>query len=126
MQMFMIEHFVEPVFREWLSSSMDFGAIPIPANKFDKFSDNTHFRGRGWNWVDPLKEMNAAVVGLNNGILSMQDVSAHYGRDAEETFNQISRDKELAEQFGLKMAFEPFGTKLPAEPDVSGGDDGDV
>jgi lambda family phage portal protein len=126
MQMFMIEHFVEPVFREWLSSSMDFGAIPIPASKFDKFSDNTHFRGRGWNWVDPLKEMNAAVVGLNNGILSMQDVSAHYGRDAEETFNQISRDKELAEQFGLKMAFEPFGTKLPAEPDISGGDDGDV
>lgn len=126
LQMFMIQHFIEPVFYEWLSSAMDFGAIPIPGNKFDKFADNTHFRGRGWNWVDPLKEMNAAVVGLNNGILSMQDVAAHYGRDAEETFNQISRDKELAEQFGLKMAFEPFGTKTPATAEVSGGDDGEV
>jgi len=126
LQMFMIQHFVEPVFREWLSSAMDFGAIPIPTTKFEKFIDNTHFRGRGWNWVDPLKEMNAAVVGLNNGILSMQDVAAHYGRDAEETFNQISRDKELAQQFGLKMAFEPFGMKTPAEADVTGGDDGDV
>ena len=126
LHMFMIQHFIEPVFYEWLSSAMDFGAIPIPASKFDKFADNTHFRGRGWNWVDPLKEMNAAVVGLNNGILSMQDVAAHYGRDAEETFNQISRDKELAEQFGLKMAFEPFGTKTPATAEVSGGDDGDV
>jgi len=126
LQMFIIQHFVEPVFREWLSSAMDFGAIPIPASKFEKFSDNTHFRGRGWNWVDPLKEMNAAVVGLNNGILSMQDVAAHYGRDAEETFNQISRDKEIAEQFGLKMAFEPFGTKAPAQADVTGGGDGEL
>jgi len=126
LQMFIIQHFVEPVFREWLMSAMDFGAIPIPSSKFDKFADNVHFRGRGWNWVDPLKEMNAAVVGLNNGILSMQDVAAHYGRDAEETFNQISRDKELAAQYGLSMAFEPFGTKAPAIADVTGGDDGEV
>ena len=26
---------------------------------------------------------------------------------------QSARDKELAEQFGLKMAFEPFGNKFP-------------
>jgi len=123
---FMIQHFIEPVFRAWLSSAMDFGGIPLPSEKFDKFSDNASFRGRGWNWVDPLKEINAAVVGLNNGIMSMQDVAAHYGRDVEETFSAIGRDKELAEQFGLKMAFEPFGTKLPSEAEVSGGDDGDV
>lgn len=126
LQIFLIQHLVEPIFREWLMSAMDFGAIPIPSSKFDKFSDNTHFRGRGWNWVDPLKEMNAAVVGLNNGILSMQDVAAHYGRDAEETFNQISRDKELAAQFGLKMAFEPFGQKSPAAAEVTSDEDGAI
>lgn len=125
LQQFMIEHFVEPVFREWLLTAMDFGAIPIPASKLDKFADNSIFRGRGWNWIDPLKEMNAAVVGLQNGILSMQDVAAHYGRDVEETFSQISRDKELATQFGLSMSFEPFGApKAPAMTD--GGDDGNV
>jgi hypothetical protein len=56
----------------------------------------------------------------------MQDVAGHYGRDVEETFSAINRDKELAEQFGLSMAFEPFGTKLPVEADIAGGDDGDV
>lgn len=126
LQKFMIEHFVEPVFRAWLSSAMDFGGIPLPMQKFDKFSDNASFRGRGWNWVDPLKEINAAVVGLQNGVLSMQDVAANYGRDVEETFNQIARDKEMAAQFGLSMAFEPFGQKFPADPIVEGGDDGDV
>lgn len=126
LQRFMIEHFVEPVFRAWLSSAMDFGGIPLPTQKYDKFSDNANFRGRGWNWVDPLKEINAAVVGLQNGVLSMQDVAANYGRDVEETFNQIARDKEMAEQFGLSMAFEPFGQKFPADPIVEGGDGGDI
>lgn len=126
LHMFTIEHFIEPIFRSWLSSAMDFGGIPIPSSKYDKFSDNAMFRGRGWNWVDPLKEINAAVVGLQNGVLSMQDVAANYGRDVEETFSQIARDKEVATQFGLSMAFEPFGQKLPTEAMVDGGDDGDL
>ena len=116
LQSFFIEHFVEIIYRRWLSSVMDFGYITIPASKFDKFADNSHFRGRGWNWVDPMKEISAAIAGLENGILSMQDVAANYGRDVEETFSQISRDKEIAEQFGLSLAFEPFGSKEPAEP----------
>jgi len=56
----------------------------------------------------------------------MQDVAANYGRDVEETFSQIARDKEVASQFGLSMAFEPFGQKLPTEAMVDGGDDGDL
>jgi len=31
----------------------------------------------------------------------------------------------MANQFGLSMAFEPFGNKAPAEPIVEG-DDGEV
>lgn len=122
LQMFMIQHFAEPIFRAWLSSALDFGDINLPMTKFNKFADNAFFRGRGWNWVDPLKEINAAVVGLNNGILSMQDVSATYGRDVEETFAQIARDKETAAQYGLNMAFEPFGQKAPVEAIIEGGD----
>ena len=110
LQQFVIEHAVEPIFREWLMSAMDFGDMEIPGTRFDKFADNSTWRGRGWNWIDPLKEMNAAVVGLKNGILSMQDVAGQYGRDVEETFSQIARDRELADQFGIKMNFEPFGS----------------
>jgi lambda family phage portal protein len=123
LQSFMIEHFVEPVFRAWLTQALDFGSIPIPGSKFDKFADNAMFRGRGWQWVDPLKEMNAAVIGLQNGVLSMQDVQANYGRDVEETLTQIQRDKEQANALGLKYAFEPFGaTQMPVEPTINDGE----
>lgn len=122
LQSFLIEHFCEPVYLAWLDSALDFGSMNIPSNKLNKFS-NIHFRGRGFAWVDPLKEINAAVTAINNGLISMNDVAANYGRDVEELFAQIQSDKEMAERYGLKMAFEPFGNKSPAEPITDEGDD---
>jgi len=58
---------------------------------------------------------------LQNGILSHSDIAATYGRDAEETFAQIQRDKQSADQYGLTMAYEPFGNKLPVQADIDGG-----
>ena len=108
-QKFFMEHFVLPAYSAWLRHVMEFGYIPIPATKFDKFFTATMFRPRGWQWVDPQKEIGAAVVAMHNGIMSMQDVSNQYGRDLEETFSQWQRDAELANQFGLNLAFQPFG-----------------
>jgi capsid protein len=101
----------------------------IPINgpgKFEKFTEDYSFRARGFQWVDPQKEMNAAVTGLQNGILSHTDIAANYGRDAEETFSQIQRDKETADRYGLAMAYEPFGEKQPVPADIDGGEDGGV
>jgi len=123
LQSFLIQHFCEPVFRAWLDSALDFGNVPIPLTKYEKFADNVVFRGRGFAWVDPQREIQAAVTGISNGLISMNDVAANYGRDVEELFSQIQSDKEMAERYGLKMAFEPFGAKFPAEVEVTGDTD---
>ena len=117
-QQFMIGHFVEPVFRRWLQASMTSGDLPLPMVKFEKFAENMVFRPRGFSWVDPLKEINANIVGLQNGVLSLQDVAAHYGRDVEEVFEAVERERELADRHGITLAFQPFGEKKPAEPIV--------
>ena len=122
LQSFIIEHFCEPVFRAWLDSALTFGNIPIPISKYDKFADNIHFRGRGFSWVDPQREINANVTALTNGIISMNDIAANYGRDVEELFSQIQADKEMAERYGLKMAFEPFGAKAPVQAEIEADD----
>jgi lambda family phage portal protein len=115
MQQFLLEHFVMPAYSAWLMHVMEFGYIPIPATRFPKFFAASHFRARGWQWVDPLKEVNAAVTAMHNGIMSMQDISSQYGRDIEETFSQWQRDKEMADQFGLELAFFPFGGDAKAK-----------
>ncbi len=116
LQQFMIDHFVQPVFHAWLRQSMTAGGLPLPMSKYEKFADNIIYRPRGFQWVDPLKEMNAQIKGVENGVLSLQDVASHYGRDIEQVFEAHERERELAERFGLSLAFQPFGAKRPAEP----------
>jgi lambda family phage portal protein len=120
LQQITIRHFIEPVYRAWLLQAMTANRILLPATKYGKFADNAHFRARGFAWVDPQREINANVMALQNGILSMQDIANNYGRDVEETFEQIALEKQLADAYGVQMAFQPFGQKLPIQPVITG------
>lgn len=126
-QQFMMEHFVRPVYESWLESAMELNSFDIPMRQFDRFANASEFRGKAWSWVDPQKEMNAAILGLKNGILSLQDVASQYGKDVEELLAQIQRDKALMQQFEVEYALEPYGAmQVGIEPTITGGDDGDV
>ena len=126
-QQIMIDHFIRPVYEAWLAAAMEVESVFMPLATFDKFAVASEFRGRAWNWVDPMKEMNAAILGMKNGVLSLQDVAAQYGKDTEELLAEIQRDKNLMEQFSIKYALEPFGAvQVGIEPDVMGDTDGEV
>lgn len=126
-QQIMIDHFVRPVYEAWLSAAMEVESVFMPMSTFDKFSQASEFRGRAWNWVDPMKEMNAAILGMKNGVLSLQDVASQYGKDTEELLAEIQRDRNLMTQFGVKYALEPYGaTQMSIDPDVIGDDDGTI
>jgi lambda family phage portal protein len=127
-QQFMIDQFVDPIYRAWLEMVITVGRINLPMGKYDLFADQVIYRPRGFAWVDPQKEINASVTALNNGIVSLQDVHSQYGRDTEEIFEQINRESELADRYGIDTAFQPFGAKLPAQPSIDVGreEDGDI
>jgi lambda family phage portal protein len=125
-QQFVIEHFVNPVFQSWLEMSISTGYINLPIAKFDKFAKSVNYIPRSFAWIDPLKEMQANVIGLQNGTLTYADISASYGRDTEELFEQHQKEIELAKQYGIELAYQPFGQKLPVEAKIQGGDDDDA
>jgi lambda family phage portal protein len=124
-QQFVIEHFVNPVFQSWLEMSISTGYINLPIAKFDKFAKSVNYIPRSFAWIDPLKEMQANVIGLQNGTLTYSDISASYGRDVEELFEQHQKEIELAKQYDIEIAYQPFGQKLPVEAKIQGGDDDD-
>jgi lambda family phage portal protein len=117
MTSFMIQHFIKPIYDAWLGAAMEINSFGIPLKQYDRFAVSAEFRGRGFSWVDPLKEMNAAVTGLKNGILSLGHVAGQYGMDTEELLSQIARDKKLSEQFGVEYAIEPYGTQRNIDPE---------
>ena len=107
----MIRNFHDVIYSKWLEMILLTDLLNgLPPSKFPKFN-NPIWRGRGWQWIDPKKEVEALKIGVENGFLSIQDVQSGYGRDVEDVFSQIQADKELAEKFGIQLAFEPFGTK---------------
>jgi lambda family phage portal protein len=119
-QQFVIEHFISPIFDSWLEMAISTGNINLPISKFDKFANAINFIPRNFGWVDPLKEMQSNILGLQNGTMTYEDISASYGRDTEELFEQHQKEVELAKQYGIEIAYQPFGAKLPVEATIQG------
>ena len=124
-QQFVINHFCKPVYERWLKMYLTLGdeqLSPLPMSKYNKFND-TVFIPRAFDWIDPLKEMNANVVGLKAGVVSLQDVVSKTGRDVEEHFEQLNKEKNLAKDFNINFAYEPFGDKGAVAPQESEDDE---
>lgn len=116
-QEFFIEKWKIPSFDEELYRSMLVRKLPLPISKFDKFN-KPKFTGRRWPFVQPVDEMKAVEMRLDN---CMTSVSAEIEKldgnaDASEVFAQIARDNETMAKLGLRRI--TAAEKAPAqEPD---------
>ena len=132
-QKFTVDHFVRPVFEKWLEMAILSGEIstsntgqPLPISRYEKFAESASFIPRSFSWVDPQKEMMASISGMQSGLVTFQDVQSNYGRDVEELFEQHERENKLAEQYGIKTAFQPYGIKQPVPADISQEQEGET
>ena len=102
------ERFLEPIFREWIASALAFGQIKLgqggalPLSKLDKFSAHV-FTGRRWEWVDPLKDIEADITAVNAGLQSPQRVAAKLGRDYEDLLVELKQAQDLRAAIGVVL-----------------------
>jgi lambda family phage portal protein len=94
LQQWMISGLCEPVFSAWLRESLITGALGLPAGKMWKF-DAPNFVPRGWQWVDPLKEVAAVEKAVALGISSRTATVAAQGGDFAETIAELKAEKAL-------------------------------
>ncbi len=102
-----IENLAEKIFERWLKMALLTGAVKLPFNKFDKFNAPQFF-GRRWQWVDPLKDVEANKQALACGFTTLSDILAESGRDLLETLETLKREKALIKEYGLTL--EPLPT----------------
>jgi len=121
-QRFMIDHVLEPIFEAWLEIELLSGRLGLPYDKYWKFNA-PDFRGRRWSWVDPKKDMEAAILGIQHRITPLRDVIADNGGDIYEVLQKAKDDEELAASMGLKLM--PETTPQQSEIDIPEGDDDD-
>lgn len=125
-QKWLIESFADIVFSGWLDNALLSGVLtmpngsPLPASKRAKFSAH-EFRGRRWSWVDPLKDIEASVKAIENGLADPYSIAAQQGLDADDVLDGIARFQAAAKAKGVTLgAPQP---PMPAAPEDKPDDD---
>jgi lambda family phage portal protein len=112
-QRFLIEHFAEDLFTEWLSLELLSGRLGLPWEKMWKFNV-PEFQGKRWAWVDPKKDMEASILGIRSGQTSLRKVVSENGGDIYDVLRSIKADNDLAASLGVTLPELVDPPKAPA------------
>ena len=114
-QNWIIEWFHEVIYADWLSMAMSSGALQL--NFADKWRyDRVVWIPRSWAWVDPLKEAAGNKTNVDMRVTSLSEIAADKGDDIQDVFEQLAKEKQMAEDLGLDMA-DVFGHKKTSIPE---------
>jgi lambda family phage portal protein len=116
--------FLRPVYREWLNMALLAGAVKVDTRDETKLRA-VKFSPRGWAWVDPLKDMQAAIAGIQTGLTSRQAVLAEGGpEEVDEVFEQLKYEKDRAAELGITIEAKPPAPIDDEEDDEDDDSDG--
>lgn len=106
-QKWFAESFCQPIYECWFDMAILKGALKqLPAWNRAKFM-RVRWQPRGWQWVDPLKEINAAEAAIRLGVATRQDVLSAQGKDFDDTLAQLVKEKAALEKAGLTSIDSP-------------------
>jgi lambda family phage portal protein len=114
------EAWLEPIFADWLRFSLANRVIlldngsHLPIAKADKFAAHA-WQFRGWSWVDPLKDMQAAREALELRITSRTRLAREAGNDIEDIFDEQQVEETTAAKYGIDLSLNtPKTATAPA------------
>ncbi len=105
MQRFFIDHGALRLFRIWLPRHVIEETSVVPPTRLDAILTSAVFRPRGWDWVDPAKDVKANTEALRTMQTSLSRIAAARGMDRDELLDEIADDKMAAESRGLTLDF---------------------
>jgi len=97
-----------PVWLRWLESAQLAGALELddPAG-----ARAVQWIAPRWDWVDPLKDIQAQVLAMEAGITSRRKVVEATGYDIEEVDRENAADAARAQALGLSYRASPGETQ---------------
>jgi len=99
-QNWFIERFMTDIYKEWLSIALTLEMSNLPLRKIGKFEQHA-FKARGWQFINPEKEIAANIKAVGAGLKSAQEVAIESGREITEIYQQLAEEKKLREKLGI-------------------------
>ncbi len=113
LQKFLVWRLCQPVYRLWFRQAVlakqaghaGFDAFPSLTEYIvdPEYWTKCNWRAPGWDWVDPLKEVQAAAMEVEQGFRSRGDIVEASGGDLIETFTELAQENDLAESLDLQL-----------------------
>lgn len=104
------------VYSLWMEEEIAAGEVPLPRGaRKDTFFYKPMFKdalcqcswiGASRGQIDELKETQAALLRINAGFSTREKEIARLGEDFREVFDQLAREKQLADDLGLTFAID--------------------
>jgi len=102
LQGFYADHVLARIFSEWLPYAILSNAIDgASITQIDTIIENTEWSPRGFAYVDPTKEVQTSLNGIDGGLTSRRRELAERGIEYEPFLDELARDKELEKERGL-------------------------
>jgi lambda family phage portal protein len=115
-QQWFIESFIQPIFDAWLPLAFLSKQIALPFAKLDKFNVPT-WKARSWDWVDPMKDMEANILAVNNYMDSPQNIISRRGGQPEKILKENAEWQALIKANGLPpVVAQPPTTTIAETP----------
>ena len=103
-QGFFIRLAMRPIFATWAMMHALSSMSSIAPTRLAATIREAKFRGRGWAWIDPAKDISANAEAIETFQTSYTQIAADRGMDVRDLFAEIAADKALMKQFGLERA----------------------
>lgn len=103
----MAHQLCRPIWRRWLETAVLSGALgadPVTARPVQWIPPR-------WDWVDPLKDIQAQVLAMEAGLTSRRKVVEATGYDIEEVDRENAADAKRASDLGLTYRASPGETQ---------------
>lgn len=95
-----IHQFMRPIWGAFIEGLYLNGRLNVGAEMVDQIK-MANFITPKWDWVDPLKDISAAVLEMKHGITSRRKIVESKGSDIEEIDGEVAADLERLKGLGI-------------------------
>ncbi len=112
---------LRPIWNRFLSETALNGALGLSATAFlgrQRELRRVEWIRPKWDWIDPLKDIQAEALAVDNGFKSRQNVIQSEGLNPEEVDQQRIEDQQREDKLGINRLGKPS-----IRPPITGPDD---
>lgn len=103
LQSYLKDNFHNEIFKDFLEMINLSGKLKLNESQIIKIMACVEWRSRGYPWVDPLKEVNANILAVNNALKTRTEVLAERGQDFKDTIDRLKFEQDYIQKNNIKI-----------------------